>query len=59
MVKFNQKEDANIIQQKGRTTLFHLQEHVAEELEERLIKIGYLKRASRITIITVSFFPRY
>ena len=47
-VKINLKEDANIIQQKGRPIPLHLQDQVAEEIK-RLIKNGYLERATEIT----------
>ena len=47
-VKINLKEDANIIQQKGRPIPIHLQDQVAEEIK-RLIKNGYLERATEIT----------
>ena len=48
VVKINLKENANIIQQKGRSIPIHLQDQVAEELK-RLIKNGYLERATEIT----------
>ena len=48
VVKVNQKEDANIIQQRVRPLPIHLQDQVAEELK-RLIKNGYLERAIEIT----------
>ena len=48
VVKINLKENANIIQQKGRPIPIHLQDQVAEELK-RLIKNGYLERATEIT----------
>ena len=41
------KENANIIQQKGRPIPKHLQDQVAEELK-RLLKNGYLDRATEI-----------
>ena len=47
VVKINLKENANIIQQKGRPIPIHLQDQVAEELK-RLIKNGYLERATKI-----------
>ena len=47
IVKINLKENANIIQQKGRPIPIHLQDQVAEELK-RLIKNGYLERATEI-----------
>ena len=40
--------DAKILQQKGRPIPLHLQEQVADEIE-RLIKNGYLERATEIT----------
>ena len=48
VVKINLKENANIIQQKGRPIPIHLQDQVAEGLK-RLIKNGYLERATEIT----------
>ena len=48
VVKINLKENANIIQQKGRPIPIHLQDQVAEELK-RLIKNRYLERATEIT----------
>ena len=45
IVKINLKENANIIQQKGRLIPVHLQDQVAEKLK-RLIKNGYLERAT-------------
>ena len=47
-VKIDLKEDAKIIQQKGRPVPIHLQNQVAEEIK-RLIKNGYLERATEIT----------
>ena len=47
VVKINLKENANIIQQKGRPIPILLQDQVAEELK-RLIKNGYLERATEI-----------
>ena len=47
-VKINLKEDAKIIQQKGRPVPIHLQEQVANEIK-RLIKNSYLERATEIT----------
>ena len=47
-VKINLKDDAKIIQQKGRSMPIHLQDEVAEELK-RLITNGYLERATEIT----------
>ena len=47
-VKINLKEDAKIIQQKGRPIPIHLQDQVADEFK-RLIKNGYLERATKIT----------
>ena len=44
-VKINLKEDAKIIQQKGRPIPIHLQDQVADEIK-RLIKNGYLERAT-------------
>ena len=48
VVKVNLKEDANIIQQKGRPISNHLQDQLADELK-RLIKNGSLERATEIT----------
>ena len=47
-VKINLKEDAKIIQQKGRPIPIHLQDQVAYEIK-RLTKNGYLERATEIT----------
>ena len=47
-VNIDLKEDAKIIQQKGRPVPIHLQNQVAEEIK-RLIKNGYLERATEIT----------
>ena len=47
-VKNDLKEDAKILQQKGRPVPIHLQNQVAEEIK-RLIKNGYLERATEIT----------
>ena len=47
-VKIDLKEDAKIIQQKGRPVPIHLQNQVAEAIK-RLIKNGYLERATEIT----------
>ena len=47
-VKIDLKEDAKIIQQKGRPVPIHLQNQVAEGIK-RLIKNGYLERATEIT----------
>ena len=47
VVKINLKENANVIQQKGRPIPRHLQDQVPEELK-RLIKNGYLERATEI-----------
>ena len=47
-VKLDLKEDAKIIQQKGRPVPIHLQNQVAEEIK-RLIKNEYLERATEIT----------
>ena len=47
-VKIDLKEDAKIIQQKGRPVPIHLQNQVAEEIK-RLIKNGYLERATEKT----------
>ena len=50
--KLNLKEDANIIQQKGRPIPTHLQDQVVEEIE-RLTKIGYLKKQQKYTKIAL------
>ena len=47
-VKIDLKEDAKIIQQKGRPVPLHLQNQVAEEIK-RLMKNGYSERATEIT----------
>ena len=47
-VKINLKEDAKILQQRGRPVPIHLQEKVPNEIK-RLIKNGYLERATEIT----------
>ena len=47
-LRINLKEDAKIIQQKGRPRPIHLQDQVGDEIE-RLIKNGYLERATDIT----------
>ena len=47
VVNINLKENANIIQQKGRPIPIHLQDQVAKELK-RLIKNGYLERTTEI-----------
>ena len=63
-VKIQLKEGAQIMQQKGRPIPIHLQDQMALELK-RLIKHGYLKRATEITedcsvspaVITVKKLP--
>ena len=50
IVKINLKENANIVQQKGRPIPIHLQDQVAEELK-RLIKNGCLKEQQKLTKI--------
>ena len=47
VVKINLKENANLIQQKGKPIPIYLQDQVAEELK-RLTKKGYLERATEI-----------
>ena len=47
-VKIDLKENAKIIQQKGRPVPIHLQDQVAEEIK-RLLKHEYLERATEIT----------
>ena len=47
VVKIHLKENANIIQQKGKPIPIYLQDQVGEELK-RLIKNGYLERATEI-----------
>ena len=47
-MKINLKEDANIIEQKGRPIPIHLQDQVADE-NKQLTKNGYLERATEIT----------
>ena len=47
-VKIDLKEDAKIIQQKGKPVPIHLQNQVAEEIK-RQIKNGYLERATELT----------
>ena len=42
------KEDASIIQQKSRLIPIHLRDQIADEIK-RLIKSGYLERATEIT----------
>ena len=48
VVKVNLKEDANIIQQKGRPISNYLQDQLTDEIK-RLIKNGYLERATEKT----------
>ena len=47
-VKIDLKEDAKILQRKGRPVPIHFQNQVPEEIK-RLIKNGYLERATEIT----------
>ena len=48
-VKVHLKDGAQIIHQKGRPVPIHLQDQVALEIK-RLIKHGYLERATQITV---------
>ena len=47
-MKISLKEEAKIIQQKGRQTPIHLRDQVADEIQQ-LTKNGYLEKAPKIT----------